>query len=86
MDLIIRYINVFLDLYILCIVAWALMSWFTIPFNSPLRAVRSFLDDIVLPYMRLFRGVVPMVGGLDLSPMIAIFALLILQRILLALT
>ena len=47
--------------------------------------VQRFLDDICEPYIRMFRRVLPSVGPLDLSPIVAIITLVIVQRLLVAL-
>jgi YggT family protein len=45
------------------------------PYSRALDAVLSFLRDVVEPYLRIFRGILPSFGGLDFSPVIAIIAL-----------
>ena len=40
------------------------------------------LVDVCDPYLRLFRRVLPPLGPLDLSPVVAVIVLLILQRLL----
>jgi uncharacterized protein YggT (Ycf19 family) len=43
--------------------------------------VQRFLYDVCEPYLRIFRRVLPPLGPLDLSPMVAIFVLIILQQV-----
>ena len=47
--------------------------------------MQRFLYDVVDPYLRLFRRVVPQLSlgglGLDLSPILAIFSLFILNNL-----
>jgi uncharacterized protein YggT (Ycf19 family) len=43
--------------------------------------IQRFLYDVCEPYLRLFRRVLPSFGGLDLSPMVAVFVLWILEQI-----
>ena len=78
-----RFVTVFIDVYILLILAWVLTTWIRLPYS--LHRVQSFLDDVCEPYIRLFRRILPMVGPLDLSPIVAIFALVIVQRLLVSL-
>ena len=47
--------------------------------------VQRFLYDVCDPYLRLFRRFLPPLGPIDLSPMVAIFALLILRGVLVSL-
>jgi YggT family protein len=51
------------------------------PYSRTMDAVLSFLRDVVEPYLRIFRGILPSFGGLDFSPVIAIIALQIFNVI-----
>jgi YggT family protein len=42
--------------------------------------VQRFLYDVCNPYLRLFRRVLPPLGPLDLSPVLAVVVLFVLQR------
>jgi YggT family protein len=44
-------------------------------------AVLGFLRDIAEPYLRVFRRLVPTMGGFDFTPMIAIIVLYVLRTI-----
>jgi YggT family protein len=48
-----------------------------VPYSRPVNAVLDFLRDVSEPYLRLFRRLPLRVGPLDLTPMVAIFVLLI---------
>ena len=74
-----NFIDVFIEVYILVILLWVLLSWFRLPYS--LNPVQRFLDDVVSPYLNLWRKVIPMVGPLDLSPIVAIFGLLVLRYV-----
>ena len=41
----------------------------------------GFLRDICEPFLRIFRRVIPSFGGLDFSPILAIFTLQIVNSI-----
>jgi len=41
----------------------------------------NFLRDIAEPYLRLFRRLIPAVGGFDFTPMIALLVLYFVQSI-----
>jgi YggT family protein len=45
-------------------------------------AVLDFLRDCSEPFLRVFRRLLPSLGGLDLSPMVAILVLIVLRSIL----
>ena len=75
-----RFVDTFIWVYILLILAYILTSWIRMPYS--LHRVQRFLDDVCEPYIRLFRRVLPSFGPLDLSPIVAIFALYIVRRLL----
>jgi uncharacterized protein YggT (Ycf19 family) len=51
------------------------------PYSRTLDAVLSFLREIVEPYLRIFRRLIPTFGGFDFSPILAILTLAILNSI-----
>lgn len=51
------------------------------PYSRAFDAVMAFLRDVSEPYLRVFRRFIPSIGMIDLSPMIAIFVLLILDQV-----
>ncbi|MDR1089364.1 MAG: YggT family protein [Coriobacteriales bacterium] len=71
-----------IDLYCLIIFVWAMLSWFQTA-NKTVRDIYRVLDRVVAPYVKLFRRFIPPVGGMDLSPLIALLVLQILSRLLL---
>ena len=52
------------------------------PYSRTTDAILGFLRDICEPFLRIFRRIIPAFGGLDLSPILAIFTLQIINRIL----
>jgi YggT family protein len=73
------FVHVFILVYVLLIFAYIILSWVTLPYSPWLNRIQRFLYDISEPYLRLFRRFLPSFGPLDLSPIIAIFALFILD-------
>ena len=74
-----HFVDVFIYVYVLVILIWVLLSWFRLPYSF--NPVQRFLDDVVSPYLNLWRKVIPMIGPLDLSPIVAIFGLLVLRYV-----
>jgi YggT family protein len=70
------FVNVFVGIYVLLIFVWVLMSWIRVPYSRTVSAVQEFLDDVVRPYVRLFRFL-PMLGPFDLSPIVAVIVLFV---------
>ena len=79
------FVQVFVGVYVLLIFAYILTSWIRLPYSPWLNRVQRFLYDVCDPYLRLFRRVLPPLGPLDLSPIVAVFALVIAGRIVVAL-
>jgi uncharacterized protein YggT (Ycf19 family) len=74
------FVTVFIYVYILLIFVFILTSWVRLPYSPWLQRIQRFLFDVCDPYLRLFRRVLPPLGPLDLSPVVAVIALLIVQR------
>ncbi|HTZ87533.1 MAG TPA: YggT family protein [Solirubrobacteraceae bacterium] len=51
------------------------------PYSRTLDAVLGFLRDICEPFLRLFRRLIPSFGGIDFSPILAIFTLQIVNSL-----
>jgi YggT family protein len=80
------YVNALFLVYTILIFARILLSWIPrIPYNPILSSVIGFIQQVTDPYLRLFRRIIPPIGGggfaLDLSPIIAIIVLFIAQSI-----
>ena len=76
------FVNVFIIVYTIVLFGYILMSWVKLPYSPWLNRIQSFLYDVSEPYLRLFRRVLPSMGPLDLSPMIGIIVLGLLDRVL----
>lgn len=69
--------------YILLIIVWVLGSWFP---QWKYQSWYRFIEDLVSPYMNLFRAIPLRMGMFDLSPMLAILVLWVVQRLVLSLS
>ena len=74
-------VNVFVIVYSLIIFLYVLSSWIPLPYNTSLNRIRRFLADACDPYLRLFRRVLPPLGGIDLSPIVAVMVLWLGERV-----
>lgn len=86
-DDIANYIQAAFEVYIIVLVVYVLLNMmFSFglrpPYSRWTDSVLGFLKDVSDPYLRIFRRVIPPLGMIDLSPMIAIFVLVILDQIL----
>jgi uncharacterized protein YggT (Ycf19 family) len=71
-----QFVDIFIEVYVLLIFVYVLTSWVRLPYSVWVRRIADFLRDVCEPYLRLFRRILPPLGPLDLSPVVAIFALL----------
>lgn len=69
-----------ISFYTFLLVFRVLLSWFrSIPWDNPVLAALSTITD---PYLNFFRGVVPSLGGIDISPIFAFLALNVMNYLL----
>lgn len=76
------FVRVFVGIYVLLIFVYVLLSWVQLPYSRTFSAVQNFLDDVVSPYLRVFRGRIPTLGPIDISPIVAIVVLLVAAELL----
>lgn len=81
-----NYVDALFGVYILLIFLYILVNLLfsfgvRLPYSRWSDALLGFLRDVCEPYLRIFRRVVPPLGMIDLSPVIAIFVLYILRTI-----
>ena len=76
------FLQVFVYVYSLLILGYIITSWVRLPYSPWLNRIQRFLYDVCDPYLRLFRRFIPPVGPLDLSPMVAVIVLILVQRLL----
>lgn len=67
-----------LNIYSFVLFGRAIMSWFDPTFTS---SIGRIVYDVTEPVIAPIRQVIPPIAGLDLSIMIAIFLVIILQRL-----
>jgi YggT family protein len=80
------YVRALFTVYTILILIRILLSWIPrMPYNPVLHAIVTFVHDVTDPYLRLFRRIIPPIGGggfgLDISPIIALIVLWIAQAI-----
>lgn len=77
--LLIQSLNRLVGLYGFLLILYLLSSW--IPQLRHSR-VGEILAQVSEPYLRLFRGIIPLFGGMDFSPILAFIVLRLIQGIL----
>jgi YggT family protein len=78
-----HFLDVFVVVYVLAIFLYVLTSWIQLPYS--LRPVQRFLYDLCEPYLRSWRNILPFrTGPIDFSPIVAVAALILLERLVIA--
>lgn len=80
------FVAAFITVYTILIFIRILMSWVPrIPYYRWLSVSLRFVTEVTDPFLNLFRRFIPPIGiggaGIDLSPMVAVFVLVIVGRI-----
>jgi YggT family protein len=69
----------FLSIYSVILIVRVLLTWFQ---NAGWAyQIMSFLSPITDPYLNLFRSIIPPLGGMDFSPILAFLLLNVVQNL-----
>jgi YggT family protein len=75
-----------LQLYTYLILIRAVLSWFPPSSNDLVKSVTGVIYTLTEPYLSLFRRILPSLGaggvGFDLSPVIGLIVIFVLQNVL----
>jgi len=82
-----KYVGALFEVYIVLIFAYILLNLLfsfgmRMPYARWTDSVLSFLRDVSEPYLRLFRRLIPTIGMIDLSPVVAIIVLYVIRTLL----
>ncbi|MDO4538401.1 MAG: YggT family protein [Coriobacteriales bacterium] len=77
---IVAFLFKLIDFYQILIVVWCILSWIPMREGGIMYDVASAINTLVSPYVNLFRRFLPPLGGIDLSPMLAIVVLMLIER------
>ena len=72
-----------ITLYNYLLIIRILLTWF--PNLDTTNPILTSLFSITDPYLNVFRGVIPPIGGLDLSPILAFISLSLIKQLLVGL-
>lgn len=81
-----RFVDAIFLVYSLLIIVYVLLSMIfslgaRIPYSRVTDAILTFLRDISEPYLQIFRKFIPLVGPLDLSPLVGLIVLNVVRVI-----
>jgi YggT family protein len=78
LPLLVQPLVTFIGIYTALLFIRILLSWFpTIDWLSPPFSILSQLTD---PYLNIFRNIIPPLGGMDFSPILALLLLQVVQQ------
>jgi len=77
---------VVLNLYVYVIIAAAILSWLVAfnvvnRYNEVVRSIWNLVTALTEPLLRPIRGLVPNFGGIDISPIILLLLIFLLERV-----
>ena len=72
------------DAYTTILLVYVLMSWIPYGASKWVEDIRSVLASISEPYLGLFRRIIPPLGMIDFSPVVAIIVLQLAESLILA--
>ncbi len=78
MDIILQTVLTFISIYLALLFIRVLLTWF--PNVNWSSQPFSALSQVTDPYLNVFRSIIPPMGGMDFSPMLAFLVLSLLQR------
>ncbi len=85
LDFIVKFIQILFDLISFSILARIILSWFAASGGGGGGRIRLLLYDITEPILGPFRKVIPRLGMIDISPIIALLALDLVRTIIISL-
>ncbi len=75
---IVQLVNLAFNVFIYAIIIQAIMSWIN---PDPYNPVFSLLSQLTEPILRPCRRIIPLMGGLDLSPLLALVGLQVIKML-----
>lgn len=78
----VQFISVLANILYVALIGRVIISWLNV---SPTNPIANVIYQVTEPILAPLRRVLPRVGMLDFSPMVAIFIIIIVQRVFVAL-
>lgn len=83
---VLRVLGIAIEIYIYLVIAMAILSWLVAfdvvnPRSQIVRTIGQFLWRITEPPLKPIRRILPNLGGIDISPVILILLLILLQNV-----
>jgi YggT family protein len=76
-----QVIHSIIYLYETLIIVWCVLTFIPTREGGFGSVLKEALGNLVVPYLRIFQSFIPPVGNIDFSPVVAILALELIQRL-----
>ena len=80
-DFVVRFVEILATVLWIALIGRVVISWLNIDRSNPLYPVAALIYQITEPILAPIRSVLPSFGMLDLSPMVAIILIIIVQQV-----
>ena len=81
-DFLVQFIRILANILYIALIGRLIISWLNVSSANP---IASVIYQITEPILAPLRRILPKVGMLDFSPMVAIFIIILVQRVFIAL-
>lgn len=78
----VRAIDILVNAYVAMLFIYCMMTWIPAGATKSLESVRNAMAALCEPFLGLFRKLIPSLGGIDFSPIVAILVLQLVWRFL----
>ena len=76
-----RFVDMLATLFYIALIGRVILSWLNVGTSNPLYPLITLLYQVTEPILAPIRRILPRLGMLDLSPMVAILLISLVQRI-----
>ena len=83
-EFVILFVNLLASALWMALIGRVIISWLNIDRENPLYPIAAIIYQITEPILAPIRSVLPSFGMLDLSPMVAIILIIVVQRVIVA--
>ena len=83
-EFVVLFVNLLASALWMALIGRVVISWINIDRSSPLFPIVAIIYQITEPILAPIRSVLPSFGMLDLSPMVAIILIVVVQRVIVA--
>src|SRR5438067_4804118 len=77
-----RFVDILFQILFLAIIGRALLSWFPVRPGNPFYPLALILHQITEPILGPLRRIIPTIGPIDISPIVALLLLQFIQSVL----